>query len=49
MAGAFSRSLKLPFEIELDSVTATFRGGVLEIRAPKTAETRAKSRRIEVA
>ncbi len=49
MAGAFSRSLKLPFEIERDKVTATFRDGVLEIRAPKTAETKAKSRRIEVA
>ena len=48
MAGAFSRSLKLPFEVELDKVTAAFRDGVLEIRAPKTAEIRAKSRRIDV-
>jgi HSP20 family protein len=47
-AGAFSRSLTLPFEVELDKVTAVFKNGVLEIRAPKTAETRARSRKVEV-
>ena len=48
MAGAFSRSLKLPFEVEVEKVTAVFREGVLEIRAPKTEATKAKSRHIAV-
>lgn len=48
-AGAFTRSLKLPYEVKLDEVKAAFREGVLEIRAPKSAEAKAKSRRIEVA
>jgi HSP20 family protein len=48
MAGAFTRSLKLPFEVEVEKVTATFREGVLEIRAPKTPEAKAKSRKVEV-
>ena len=47
-AGAFSRSLTLPFEVELDKVTAVFKDGVLEIRAPKTADTKARSRKVEV-
>jgi len=48
MAGAFTRSLKLPFEVEVEKVTATFREGVLEIRAPKTPEAKARSRKVEV-
>jgi HSP20 family protein len=46
--GAFTRSLELPYEVKLDEVKATFKEGVLEIRAPKSAEAKAKSRRIEV-
>ena len=48
MAGAFTRSLKLPFEVEVDKVTAAFREGVLEIRATKTPEAKARSRKVEV-
>jgi HSP20 family protein len=47
-AGAFTRSFKLPYEVKLDEVKATFKEGVLEIRAPKSAEAKARSRKIEV-
>lgn len=46
--GSFSRSVRLPAEVEMDKVTAQLREGVLEIRAPKTEAAKAKSRKIEV-
>lgn len=49
VTGAFTRSVKLPLEVEIDKVAAAFKDGVLEIRAPKSAAVRAKSRKIEVA
>ena len=48
LAGAFSRSIPLPAEVQLDSVMAQLRDGVLEIRAPKLVGARATSRKIEV-
>jgi len=44
--GSFTRSLVLPAAVEPDQVTATAKQGVLEIRLPKSQESRAK--RIEV-
>ncbi len=48
LAGAFRRSVALPAEVQLDSVTAQLRDGVLEIRAPKVVGAKATSRKIEV-
>jgi len=48
LAGAFSRSIPLPAEVQVDSVMAQLRDGVLEIRAPKLVGARATSRKIEV-
>lgn len=44
--GAFSRTLRLPVELEADKVEATLRDGVLTITMPKAPAARA--RRIEV-
>jgi HSP20 family protein len=38
--GSFTRTLELPEGTKLDEVKATFKDGLLEIRMPKTAETR---------
>jgi HSP20 family protein len=46
--GSFSRSFKLPAEVQVQKATAKFRDGILEIRAPKTEEAKQKSRKIEV-
>jgi len=47
-SGSFSRSVRLPAEVQVDKVTAKLEGGVLQIRAPKTEAARAKTRKIEV-
>lgn len=47
-AGEFSRSVKLPAEVQADKVSAQLKEGVLEIRAPKTADAKARSKKIEV-
>jgi HSP20 family protein len=44
--GSFARSVSLPAGVSEDSITATFRDGVLEIRVPKPEEP--KPRRIKV-
>ena len=41
-AGAFARTLELPYDIERDGVQAVFEDGVLEITLPKAAEARPK-------
>jgi len=48
LAGAFSRSVALPAEVQLDSVTAQLTDGLLEIRAPKVVGAKVTSRKIEV-
>ena len=44
--GKFSRTVKLPFEVEADKVDATFKDGVLRIRLPKSES--AKPKKIEI-
>ncbi len=44
--GQYSRTVSLPFHVDADKVSDTFENGLLEIRLPKTEET--KSKRIEV-
>lgn len=46
--GAFSRSIRLPFEVDPGQIQAVFKDGVLTITVPKPAEAQAKQRRIEV-
>ena len=47
-AGAFSRTVTLPAEVELEKIDASYKDGVLEIHAPKIAGAAPKGRKIEV-
>ena len=47
-AGAFTRSLRLPKNLNLDAVEAKVEHGVAVVRIPKLEETKPQSRRIEV-
>lgn len=40
--GSFSRSFRLPDDVNVDKVKADFKDGVLEIRVPRTGKTKAK-------
>lgn len=44
--GSFSRTMRLPSEVEADKVDATYKDGVLKITLPKTETS--KARKIEV-
>ena len=46
--GAFSRSVRLPFEVKDEEVDARYDKGVLTIRVPKPADMQRAARRIEV-
>ena len=46
--GSFRRSLRLPFTVDPDSVTAAFDKGVLTVRLPKPAEAEETARHIEI-
>jgi HSP20 family protein len=46
--GAFGRSVPLPAEIQVESVTAQLKDGVLEIRAPKLLGNKGARRNVEV-
>jgi HSP20 family protein len=46
--GAFTRSFRLPQEIQTDKAKATFKDGVLEVRVPKTEEAKKKEKKIPV-
>lgn len=47
-SGSFSRSVRLPGEVESEKAKASFRDGVLEIRLPTSEEARKKRKQIEV-
>jgi len=47
-AGAFSRAIRLPAQVDLDKVTATLEKGLLEIRAPKVEPGKETGRKITV-
>lgn len=42
VGGEFTRSLTLPFTVEVDQVSASFQHGVLTLRLPKAAAARPK-------
>jgi len=46
--GSFSRSVELPSEVQTGKATATFTDGVLDIRIPKTEESRRKSVKLKI-
>jgi HSP20 family protein len=46
--GAFSRSVRLPFEVKDEKVDAKYVKGVLTIRVPKPVEAQKAVRQIEV-
>jgi HSP20 family protein len=46
--GAFSRSLRLPFDVKNEKIDATYQKGVLTIHVPKSADAQKAVRQIEV-
>jgi HSP20 family protein len=46
--GSFTRSFRLPKDVQSDKAKATFKDGVLEIRVPKTAEAISKEKKIPI-
>ncbi len=46
--GEFSRSVRLPCEVEADNITATYKKGVLNITLPKCEPARPKRIKIDV-
>jgi len=46
--GSFARTMSLPYEVDPETVEATFRNGVLKLTLPKPAEARQTSKRIAI-
>lgn len=46
--GSFSRSVELPGEVQAGKAQATFTDGVLEIRLPKTEESKRKAVKLKI-
>jgi len=48
--GAFQRTLTLPYRVEPDAITATFKDGILKVTIPKPADAQAQKegRKIEI-
>ena len=46
--GSFTRSFRLPKEVQTDKAKATFKDGVLEVKVPKTEEAKKKEKKITV-
>lgn len=46
--GSFSRSIRLPSEVEAEKIDATFKRGVLKIKLPKTQKSKEQGKHIEV-
>ncbi len=46
--GSFSRTFRLPLEVQTDKAKAKFENGVLEIRIPKTEEAKSKERKLQI-
>lgn len=46
--GAFTRSLRLPKNLNLDQIEAKVEHGVIEVRVPKLEEVKPQSRKIEI-
>ncbi|NIO16996.1 MAG: Hsp20 family protein [Deltaproteobacteria bacterium] len=46
--GSFSRTFRLPVEVQGEKVKAKFKDGILEIRIPKTEEEKKKGIKIDI-
>ena len=46
--GSFTRSFRLPKEVQTDKAKATFKDGVLEVKVPKTEEAKKKEKKVPV-
>jgi HSP20 family protein len=46
--GSFNRTFTLPAEVQTDKVKTKFRDGILEIRLPKTEESKKKERKVKI-
>jgi len=46
--GSFSRSFRMPAEVQSDKAKASFKDGVLELRVPKTAEAIKKEKKVQI-
>ena len=46
--GTFTRSFRLPKEVQTDKAKATFKDGVLEVKVPKTEEAKKKEKKVPV-
>ncbi len=49
MSGSFQRSMRLPFDIDADKVSAKVKDGVLTVSIPKPPEVAQKTKKIKVA
>jgi HSP20 family protein len=46
--GQYSRSVSLPYPVDAEKISATFKNGLLEIRLPKTEEVKGKHIEVKV-
>lgn len=46
--GSFTRSFRMPTEVQTDKAKANFKDGVLEVRIPKTEEAKKKEKKIPI-
>jgi HSP20 family protein len=46
--GSFTRSFRLPTEVQAEKASAKFKEGVLEIRIPKTEEAKKKEKKVSI-
>jgi HSP20 family protein len=46
--GSFSRTVELPSAVQSEKAKASFKDGVLEVRAPKTEEAKTKVKKVKV-
>ena len=47
-SGSFSRTLRLPAEVQTDKAKASFKNGVLEIVLPKTVQAKEKVKKVTI-
>jgi len=47
-SGSFSRSFRLPFDLEADKAVARFENGVLNVKIPKTEEGKRRQKKIPI-
>lgn len=46
--GSFTRTFRIPTEVQTDKAKANFKDGVLELRVPKTEEAKKKEKKIPI-